>query len=608
MASVSPLDAAFAKALEAAHAALAKSGHFPRLDDSDFLATLEPLLDSLLWARTELGNLDGRESIPVTVKYRRHVDVDALPMFDGDVAGRCVVAALLYHEALQDHDDAESDHAMAVDHGHADEGDYNDPGVDFSKLQTFLAGQSMGEVPDGALLWETHASAICGFVTRLVALADQISIRLPTAEGLEIASRCLFLSLQQPPHELPSDAWLPSWSTALPGEIYELIAVGHATAPIARSLQDLLLRRPLEQVKTDVAHVTAVTRLRGWLEQLRLQGSLSREHATIFAYTGFILGVTSAGTAAASDAGDHFYTLASDRALFPGPSPVALRASAACFIRAGRADKAERPLRDVVEVMDDPSSAQMDLMLCYYLQNKEREAHEALVRLAELDGRYRDDAMTSLALQFGQRAAERSRTQEFLVAAAMASPTRAQAEALIEWLDPFYAQLSHQTKQQWWSGLFLLSQPDFREGLGEDTWNKAGAAFGEAVNHELRIRIFKPFVKTLQPGVRDEVGRSGKTDRTQVIRGKGGLGQHIRLLEDTRSPARDDALAQSLDTWLSQHASAFHGQLPALMRNHKANLMLRNEAAHNSIDRVEAQRVFQSARELLRTLVRIDSR
>jgi Flp pilus assembly protein TadD len=557
------------------------TGHLPLLDDH----RLQESLDDVIWISRG------------AVRTRRAVDLSSFPRATGRI-DRAVVATLLYRGAMADQEQTELDDFFDS----ADEVEAESQSPDFAALRRYLDMQSVRGLEDDLLLWELQAAGVAAHYSRVHDLCDQIAVRLPHAEGLPAAIRCLFLgTVTKEPLESCA-FWMPDWaddSSWIGRDVYDLAVILAAAHPAKEALGALVSRTNEATTSTD-RH--ALIALRGWLEHLREARALTPSETAIEAFVSFALGPRHVGADAVVRAAKHFQALAETAELPEASRPILLKASAACFLKAGHAELAERPLVALLTLDEARVQAHSNLMMCYHLQGKDDETFALLERLTQLEQPPQEELFASLALQYGLEARQRRNTETLIAAAALASPLRPFGERLLAWSDPVYARLSAAAQAKWWAGLFTLCHAPIAEAIGDEAWGQAAACFAEGTNLELRERLFKPFCQALGNDLSSCIAPDEK-ERIAISRGKGTLGQHLVLLEaafDQRSSQRP--LERRLAAWLRDRHPRFVRNFPDLKRSFSSLRSLRNSAAHETIAKESVKPVHDAARELLLAL------
>lgn len=170
----------------------------------------------------------------------------------------------------------------------------------------------------------------------------------------------------------------------------------------------------------------------------------------------------------------------------------AFEAATRCYTLAGRLGEAEASIRAWVRFDPESAMAYRKLSEVLWKQDRPLEAREAFETFIRLGAESKDDEWAnSLLLRLGLEAADKHRVGRAIEAAANTASWRQPGLALLAWVAPWTQKLTTLAANRWWVGLYTLSMPSHRDDIGEaEVWSQAAAAFGSAVEFELRATVF----------------------------------------------------------------------------------------------------------------------
>ena len=280
------------------------------------------------------------------------------------------------------------------------------------------------------------------------------------------------------------------------------------------------------------------------------------------------------------------------------------KAAAYCFEKSNKYQAATRNTRAWIELDPDSAAARGDLVKFLFKQGYKLEAIEApeafVNKLEEESPSPEGEWLNSMLLQLALEHKDKRDHAVSVEAAVLISTFRPQGQALLQWMAPWTSKLCRPAYDKWWTGLFLLSSAELHAGIGEaETVGEAGAAFGEAVKHQIRHSVADPFVRMLA-----EPNQSSAHDPywTKFVHDKAALGDLIGCLLQTRAPQR--AIATALQKWLAVNVPA----VPDYLKKKGSDLFklndLRRSAQHKTVSKDELRRLYDEASSFLQVLVK----
>jgi hypothetical protein len=276
--------------------------------------------------------------------------------------------------------------------------------------------------------------------------------------------------------------------------------------------------------------------------------------------------------------------------------PGAGWAAVDCFQHAGMLAEAEREARKCIAVSPTSTAYRR---LSEILDKLERtdEAVEAFETYVRLKDDQRDSWLDSFALRLGLESQRRQHV--LLQSAAVDASWAPMGQQLVEWIHPWFSHLCPDAKRRWWTGLYVLSAPEFCANLGEaSVWEMAADAFGEAVAMELRHSVLRPF-REAHPG---EPSTTPLPDHWKKAReGNATLGNLMHCLVNAKYPPLP--VGRSFSAWLQQHKKPLFAYICRRDVDLLRLATLRGAAQHDTVTRAEARQVFEDAAGVLQHIV-----
>jgi hypothetical protein len=564
------------------------AGHPPALGDRELEDAIDPLCH-----RDLAGG-----------RWRRHDARQVAGALGTQPSTRVVGAALLYKEACEDVDvmliEVDDDEGeTAPDASESDREEVLTEQLD--DLRRFLDSIPAHAIADSMILWELQAAGMARHPARLTALCDQLVARSPTPENLAICARASFLSIAAPSAStsVPT-AWVPAWcSDASWLQALDWLLSFGAAALCGRALDSLLSRRNAPEEHS--AHRETAVRVAHWIQRFGVFDRPTGSQRLMLAWAGFLLH-RQGFQADCLEAGDVFMSEGLSLKVPQTFREECLRAAAACFVASGKAERAEEPLRRLAESVTDRTGVMFQIAQCCHLAGKDVETFAAMEDFARLyHGTEQEEFLTSLVLKYGLLAKERDTAKDVIVQMAMASPTRAQGEAIVRWLDPRYGQLGDVARKRWWAGIFVLSSRENSNMLEGEVWRLAAENFCEAANMELKRLAISPFCRANASAIHDLLADPmSRKEWEKVTKGKGSLGQNVAFLEDRQRHSASTACQK----WLSERQPRLKLHLKNKAISVKRLNDLRNQAAHETVTEEQAREAYQLATEFIATLDR----
>jgi tetratricopeptide (TPR) repeat protein len=267
-----------------------------------------------------------------------------------------------------------------------------------------------------------------------------------------------------------------------------------------------------------------------------------------------------------------------------------------CYLHVGMFADAEREIRRCMGDSPD-ATAYRRLSEVLYKQERIPEAVEAFETHVRLKENQQDSWLDSLTLRLGLESQQRRTV--LLEAAAERAVWAPMGQQLAEWIQPWFRHLCPDAKRRWWTGLYVLSAPEFCANLGEaSVWEMAADAFGEAVAMELRHSVLRPF-REAHPG---EPSTTPLPDHWKKAReGNATLGNLMHCLVNAKYPPLP--VGRSFSAWLQQHRKSLFEYICRRDVDLLRLAKLRGAAQHDTVTQAEARQVFEDAAGLLQHLV-----
>lgn len=267
-----------------------------------------------------------------------------------------------------------------------------------------------------------------------------------------------------------------------------------------------------------------------------------------------------------------------------------------CYQHAGMLAEAEREARKCIAV-SPTSTAYRRLSEILDKQERTAEAVEAFETYVRLKDDQRDSWLDSFALRLGLESQQRQRV--LLQSAAADASWAPMGQQLIGWIHPWFSQLCPDAKRRWWTGLYVLSAPEFCANLGEaSVWEIAADAFGEAVAVELKHSVFQAF-REAHPG---EPSTQPLPDHWKRVNdGNATLGNLMHCLINAKYPPLP--VGRSFSAWLQQHKQPLFDYICRRNVDLLRLATLRGAAQHGTVTQAEARQVFEDAASLLQRIV-----
>lgn len=570
------------------------SGHRMLLDDDRIL----PQLEALFWEDPS-GSKD-----PIRGDLHREVsEIPNLPHDPLDPSARTVIAMLLYYAAVHargiwawggdDEDDVEAQVEQARD------------GV-FRFLRTYLDRVPTRDITDQQdYLWELQAAGAARHGGRVLALCTSLLAERPDTETLLLVSRCIYWTLNRGGSELHPQQFAPyDVDDSVMSDAWDTAAFVTALAAVSDCLENALNQIQRSHPPDSKERDDALALLNLCLERLDDQVGLSRILCAVRGWCLLEQAIARQDPATYLNAAVHF-----KRALGSG-LPILderiLSVVAGCELFGRRADLAEQTLLERVNVAENKSQANRQLARCYHLQGKLEQSVLALERAVGQEDKENEDSwIETIALQAGTQLVDQSRMLRALGRAALRAKIRPQAENLIAWLNPTFASLCTAAQSDWWTGLYSLSSPEALAGLGDEQCLRTAAEkFGEALNHEIKHRVLRPFLTDSSALVDQARRREYQWPDKDVLLDRGPLGTNlIAILGSGNTP-----LAKSLSAWLIAKRPKLRSYLATSndRRSIEAIPEIRNRAVHGggTVTRGEVRKVFDVCARFLEVLTK----
>ncbi len=566
-------DDALTEASEVARAIIEETGFAPALDDARLQAWdyVFPLFN---WdEHPKVGPTLTEASIAKALDDTAAESLAAVP----DIAMRAAIAAGLF-TLIDEHE----------------------PKRGMEELAHFLRLQPVGLIDNARdLRWEIHAAATAGDPIRVVSLIHRLSSISHEYADEAIAAHILFCCVHPAsfrpltPSSLDPDIRMPEWEHP---EISELTTFILAFVTTARP--KLPWQNPSD---FDADTRQNIAGLQAWLDRAEARGErLTPTQQGLAAWCRFALGSALRKANLLVDAANRYIATPAHPLLLDDPqlSVDKLRYGAAttCHARAGEWSLAADAARKWVTAAPTDATAHRELAKALHKLDRTLEATEAYEAYTRCRNDDADDWEATMLLKLALQVKNDTAVSLAIETAAMATPFKAQGEALSLWFEPWMSSLSPRAQQRWWAGLYYVSSPHIASDLGDARWDHAADSFGEAVALHLRDAIFIPFSQshpTLAPP---------NNHWRAVLSGRGMLGELIECLLQARIP--QSVAAKALREWVDAHCRRL---LPFLTKTDPKRLLelarLRGEAQHGSVTETQTRFVFEVAQALLAAAV-----
>lgn len=272
--------------------------------------------------------------------------------------------------------------------------------------------------------------------------------------------------------------------------------------------------------------------------------------------------------------------------------------AAACWYNAAMCEKAAESLEQALLLAPSDSVLHLLRTKCFHMLGDSQRMFLAFERYVRDAAPIASDFLSTITLDLGLRVIETEEAQAKFLVALKRQPGFDAGVRVIESLTPEYRQLSVLTKGFWYPAAtcFLWEELD----PTPRRWARVAQEAGEAVNAELKARVFNDAKDALGAAPSDPIIR---THWKHVRGGKGTLGEHLNFLGEDWLRSQAGA---GFKQWLSRRFPPFVKDLAGFRElAWKAN-NLRGEGGHDIRTTAdEAGRAFEAARDALTMLVRL---
>jgi hypothetical protein len=205
-------------------------------------------------------------------------------------------------------------------------------------------------------------------------------------------------------------------------------------------------------------------------------------------------------------------------------------------------------------------------------------------------------------LRLGYESLSRDAATRALRELAHTHRARATVEGMLDWDWPLFGELHPATRECWLDALLFVFDRELRVKFEHGLWRYAAERFGEAMERELKARLFSNFANAAEFKL-EEIRREWEHSLALSIAEKRlSLGGIVTVLEQTTK--NDSDLGRQLDTFLKRTLPELRPSLRSqtLLKGLRAAKEIRNRAAHEDVSQSEASVVYGEAKSLLELL------
>ena len=176
---------------------------------------------------------------------------------------------------------------------------------------------------------------------------------------------------------------------------------------------------------------------------------------------------------------------------------------------------------------------------------------------------------------------------------------RSTVESLLRWDWATFNHLQPQTRERWLDGLLFVFDKDIREKFQHGLWRYAAERFGEAMEQELKTRLFGQFVRSPEFKPKSILARREAEFAQLLGETRASLGVMISTLELSLKSESD--LGRQVDAFLKRMLPEIRQHLRSAqaLKRLRASRDVRNLAAHDDVSEMEARQIYFEAKILL---------